>query len=85
MGGSFSYAASQATKVTSIREWFDWEFSKSESRRKATLLLLYPEAFGFWQFLPSTIGWPKHIWDCQTPSLQLTKGIPRETDTIIDG
>lgn len=48
-------------KQTYIQTWFNWKFKKGNSGEKAKLLLLYPEAFFHFSFLPINIGYPNFI------------------------
>jgi hypothetical protein len=48
-------------KQTYIQSWFSWKMKSGTPAQKAKSLLMFPEAYWHFNFLPSAIGYPQHI------------------------
>lgn len=53
--------AQKGTKVTYTQSWFVQKFDDQSPSERARLLILYPEAFGVFKFIPYAIGLPRFV------------------------
>jgi len=59
------------SKQTFLQAWFTWKFKRGDSAERTQCLLLYPEAYGYFAFLRTNIGYPPHVFARATGWMQL--------------
>jgi hypothetical protein len=58
-------------KLTFLQAWFSYRLKMGSPSQKVNALLLYPDAYWYFAYLPGAIGYPKHVFGRRSDWLQV--------------